>query len=162
MAKKTNPKDGIYQFLTPEEADKVIMERIASTPKKGGTRKGVWTESELAIRDNVILEYICRQGLSRAECTRQISDRWQVNISTAGRYIKEAFDRLAQDNEEFKADAREKQIERLENLLQTLQEREMYDQAIKVLDQLSKINGLYTEKKEVSLNDGNIKFTFQE
>ena len=161
MAKK-NKKDGIYQFLSPEDADRIIIQRINSTPKKGGNRNGKWTPAELAIRDNVILEYICKQGLSRAECAKQISDRWQVCIDTAGRYIRDAFERLVQDNEKVKIDAREKQLERLENMLERAIEDGVYDAQLKILDQINKINGLYTEKKDIKIENDNITFKFGE
>lgn len=158
MAKEKTLEE--YRFLKPEEVDALILAKLASMPVKGGkaTNKAYWTETELKYRHQVIIEYIC-QGLSNRRVKEEIMRRWKVTERSAQKYVSEALESLTQDNEEFIAKAREMQLERLNALMESLLERGDSSNAIKVLDQINKINGLYSEKKELDIS-GDIRFTF--
>ena len=145
---------GVYRFITPEQVDELIKSKIAQFAKKGGkTSTSIkWTEGELNLRHSVILEYICEQGLSREATAKQISERWGVYISTARRYVSEAVSSLTKDFDEYVDDVRKTHIERLESLLQKSLEENRQETALKVLDQLAKINGLYEQKIDLNAN----------
>lgn len=154
--------NGVYRFVSPQEADDIItskMKTFARNNYKGSNVK--WTEGELNLRHSIILEYICHQGLSREETARQISDRWSVNISTARRYVREAVESLTRDYDNYTEEVRKMHLERLESMLQDCQERGLMDQALKIMDQIAKVQGMYLERKQVDLNnDTTITFNF--
>lgn len=155
--------DGVYQYLTPEEIDRIMITRISQFIKQGGKNyKNKWTEGEIQIRNAVILDYICRQGLSRSETARQLSARWNCSVRTTEKYIRTACDTLVRDYDDYVEYAREMHLERLENLLEDCLSRNLTDSALKVLDQIAKVNGLYTQKQEVSLTGEVTKFRFGE
>lgn len=163
---KADPKnliDGVYQYLTPEEIDRLMITRISQFIKQGGKNyKNKWTEGEIQIRNAVILDYICRQGLSRSETARQLSARWNCSVRTTEKYIRTACDTLVRDYDEYVEYAREMHLERLENLLEDCLSRNLTDSALKVLDQIAKVNGLYTQKQEVAITGEVTKFKFGE
>lgn len=155
--------DGVYQYLTPEEIDRLMITRINQfTRREGKNYKNKWTEGEIQVRNAVVLDYICRQGLSRAEASRQLSARWGCSVRTTEKYVRTACDTLVKGYDEMTEVAREVHLERLENLLEGCLERNQIDQSIKVLDQIAKINGLYTQKQEISVTDVTTKFKFGE
>lgn len=151
MAKKK--KEGVFQFLTPEQADKFILAR-----RKG---KG-WTKEDKMIRDSIIWEYICNQGLSRYATAQQISERWQVSMVQAYEYIREALQTLVGDYEQCKLDNYTTLMERVEGILQTALMAGNLDAALRATEQIAKLQGLYKEKKEVEITDKTQVFKFGE
>ena len=175
MAKKTITKeeklneqnqrliDGVYQHLSPEEIDRLMITRIQQFARQGAkNHKNKWTEGEIQIRNAVIFDYICRQGLSRPETARQLSARWNCSVRTTEKYIRTACDALVRDYDDYTEVVREIHLERLQNLLEGCLERNQTDQALKCLDQIAKVNGLYTQKQEVAITDITTKFRFNE
>lgn len=157
LAKK--PVDlGIYKFLTAEDIDVAIKGQLEKS--RSYARPIPWPVDLLLIRNSVIIEYIAKQGLSVYECTRQISDRFDIAIPTAKLWIKEALHSLSEFAIENIEDSKKTHIERLESILQESLDRGCSDVALKCLDQLAKINGLYTEKKEIKVEGENITFEF--
>lgn len=147
-------RKGIYRFISPEDADKLITSKIDQFAKKGGkANSGVkWTEGELQLRHSVILEYICEQGVSRENTAKQISDRWNVNISTARRYVKEAVESLTKDYDEYVEEVRKTHLERLETILQKALDEDRFDIALKATDQIARVNSLYEQKIDLNAN----------
>lgn len=154
-----------FRYLNDDEIDAIMIERINTTPKRGGNRKGSWSESELALRNSVILDLICRKGISRTETRKILMKRWGVGDSTARRYIMAALEELVNDYDEFVDYTREQHIQRLEALLEEcLSHNSDRDRknAIAVLDSLAKIYGLNQDNKNIRLSaDENITFDFQ-
>ncbi|MBP5421431.1 MAG: hypothetical protein J6Y78_03205 [Paludibacteraceae bacterium] len=157
---KEDIRKGIYRFVSPEEADRLITAKIKSFTRFGGKTVGAtWNEGELQLRHSVILEYICHQGLSRAEVVKQISDRWEISEKTASSYVNQAIDSLTRDYDEYTEETRKVHMERLESLLQRAIENERDDQALKILDQMAKITNLYEQKINLNANN-NTTLTF--
>ena len=153
--------DGVFQYLTPEEIDRIMITRIQQFARQGArNHKNKWSEGELQMRNAVVLDYICRQGLSRAETARQLSARWNCSVRTTEKYITTALQTLVKDYEGYTETVREMHLERLENLLETCLSRNNPDSALKVLDQIAKVNGLYTQKTEIAVTDVTTSFKF--
>lgn len=153
----------IYKFITPEEADVAIKAQIEEG-RKNRTNAHPWPQDLLLIRNSIIVEYICRQGLSNYNCALQISSRWGIAVKTAQAWIRDAMSCLAEHaTTDFDA-LRQKHIERLEDILESALNNGSNDVALKSLDQLSKILGLNVDKKDVKLSGGDepIKFDFGE
>lgn len=154
-----------FRYLDDDEIDAIIIERINSTPKRGGSRNGHWTESELALRNSVILDLICTKGVSRSEAQKILMHRWGIGKSTASRYVLAALEELTKDYDEFAEYTREQHIQRLESLLEEcLSHNSDRDRknAIAVLDSLAKIYGLNQDNKSIKVStDEPISFNFQ-
>ena len=144
--------------LTDEEIDKIINGELNNMVKKGGSKK-TWDENILLIRHSVIIDYI-RKGLSRIRCVQEIMKRWDVTYQSAYSYYNQAVKYLGEINagEDLGA-VKQKQIERLEKLAETALQRNNLNGVARALDQINKINGLYTENTNVNV-EGQIKFEF--
>lgn len=154
-------RKGIYRFISPEEADRLIKAKLESLPRYGGKSAVKWNDGEIQLRSSVILEYICKQGLSTAETIKQISDRWNIGENAARRYVKEAVSNLTRDYDEYIDDIRKVHLERLDSLLLSALEDHREELALKIMDQMAKVNGLYEQKLNIdSKNDTTITFDF--
>ena len=62
-------------FSEPEKINAIIKSRLAQFSTKGGSQKNSlvkWTESELELRNAVIIDYLTINGLSRERTAQQI------------------------------------------------------------------------------------------
>ena len=152
MAKK-NIIPETFKFLKPEEIDTIIKNRVCIANKCNP-----WTEAELMMRNQVIIDLI-GQGLSRRRIQEEIMARWGVKVSAANAYIKEAYDVLLKGNEEFIEYNRDKQVERLENIITEAMEHGEYKAAVMATAELNKLLGL-TIKQKVTLENVDRVFKF--
>lgn len=154
-------KNDQFKFLSPEDADIIIKKRIESLHRNGGNSQK-WSDEERLIRDNVILEYILDSGLSRLRTAEQISDRWGIGMTTAYRYIREAFKTLAKAPAGEIAEKKKVQLERLEYLYAEAREQRDNELALKILAEISKLEGFNTDNKNIAFNgDDKIQITFE-
>lgn len=152
MAKKVTVPE-TFKFLSPEEIDTVIKNRVAVANKNNP-----WTEAELMMRNQVIIDLI-GQGLSRRRIQEEIMSRWGIAYPTANIYIREAYDRLMKGNEEFIAYSRDKQVERLETIITSAMEAGEYKAAVMATAELNKLLGL-TINQKVTLENVDRVFKF--
>lgn len=152
MAKK-NIMPESFKFLEPHEIDNIIKNRV-----KVANKANPWTENELMMRNQVIIDLI-GQGLSRRRIQEEIMSRWGVCADTAKGYIREAFKVLTQGNEEFIEHNRDKQIERLENIITEAMEAHEYKAAVMATAELNKLLGLTTNQK-ITLENTDRVFKF--
>ena len=158
LGDQVRTEDNIYKFMTPEEIDTMVKAHLDSCRR---SHAHPWDKSQLLIRNAVILEYICSQGLSNRQTAYQISDRWGISVDTAIEWIKSALETLAQHATPNIEDARQKHLERLESILQDSLDRCASDTALKAMDQIAKILGLNSEKKDINVKaEETIKFEF--
>lgn len=153
----------VFKFLDPDEVDRVMITKIKNFGAAKGNQRSTqfaWTEEELIIRNAVVLDYICKQGLSRYETAKQLVIRWGINISTADRYVRMAIDSLARFSDEDMKAARDAYIEQLDNIINSAIEQNRLDTALKALKQKAETQGLVVEQKEVKITDIPIKFKF--
>lgn len=165
-AAKTKPVDldivkGVYKFITPEEIDGMIQAHMSQVRK---THQWKWDEDTLLLRNSVILEYICSQGLSNRRTAEQISSRWGISMDAARDWVKNALSTLAEYGQENIEDLRQKHLERLEAILEQSMADNAKDSALKAADQIAKLLGLNTDTTKVKLSGGDepIKFDFGE
>lgn len=150
-------EDGIFKFLSNEEIDEMMKKKIDALRSDDNFKK--WTETEILYRRQVIYDYI-RQGLSRQRIQSEIMNRWGCVLRSAQRYVKDALESLEEDNKEFVQKTRDVQRERIESLIAKAMERNDYMSAVKALDLINKMDGLYNEKVAVDLKAEGIKFNF--
>lgn len=153
-------------FDRPEQIDAVINAKLALMPATGGKgnpQKSAWTKEELELRNAVIMQYICEQGLSKDRTAHQLTARWNIALNTARKWVKTAIDDFASTYaEESQEKNRKLWLERCEQILQDAIDTRDKGNALKALDLIGKSMGLFTEKKEVQVEgDIDIKFDFQ-
>lgn len=144
-----------------EAMEAAVLAHINSMPIRGGknTRNQAWNDELLDARNYLVYEMIVN-GLSRAMCVKEIKSRFGVGTPTAEKYYTEALNSLIVDNGEIVDEARKVAIERLQDIYQDCKRRHIYGMALSAQDQLNKINGLYTDKKQIEVTG--IKFDFGE
>lgn len=157
-------KNKVTVFDEPEKIDAIINTRLQQFTTKGGhNTKNVWPDEEIELRDAVILQYITEQGLSRLKTAQQIMERWDISLSTAKKWVKEAIDRFCNSFDETDKEKLKKMfVERIETILQSAIDDNSRDSALKALDLYGKTFGFFKDNKEINLNaEGNISFDFQ-
>lgn len=164
---KMNNESGakVNFFSTPEMIDAVIKSKISQFSRKGGGQKNdlvKWTEEELELRDAVILDYITTNGLSREKTAQQISDRWDITMATARKYVQQAIVRFCDNVVEESEEVRKKLFEeKLHSIYEDAVNAKDRQSSLKAIDILNKMNGMYKDKADVNLTvDGNITFDF--
>ena len=163
MAQNNKP---ISIFDRPEQIDAVINAKLASMPRKNGkanSKANAWTKSEIELRNAVIMQYICEQGLSKERTAQQLTNRWDITIDTAREYVKRAVNDFANSfTDEDAEEQRRMWLERCEQILQDAIDSRDKASALKALDLIGKSMGIYAEKKDVNVQgDVDIKFDFQ-
>lgn len=159
-----------FKILEPEVIDQMILSRLRdiknalgkgeSGEKSGVLNKAKWTEEELDLRNMVIIDYI-RQGLSKKRVVEEICNRWNVAPKAGYEWYNKALKYLSQINKpDDLEDIKNRQIERLEGIVESALDRNNYQDATRALDLVNKLNGLYTEKANITV-DGEIKFEFE-
>lgn len=150
----------------PEVIDALMRNRINKAPIKGGKigrriPEDTWSENELELRNAVIYDLVLR--MSREMAAREISTRWDVSMSTARRYIAYAVQCLVDNyKDEGEEEVKKTYKDRIEKIMNDALKEGNYKVALSALEMLNKMNGFYSEKKEINLNDGQINFNFQE
>lgn len=155
MAKKVSTAtetNDIFKFLDPAEIDALIKLKISVNKREP------WTEAELMMRNQVIVDLL-GQGLSRRRIVEEIMSRWGIKQSMAYQWIKEAMELLMEGNEEFLEFNRDKQIERLENIITEAMEAHEYKAAVMATAELNKLLGLTTNQK-VTIENADRTFKF--
>lgn len=125
-------------------------------------RKMAWTEEDLYIRHQLIINWIST-GRPSMDVARDIRNIWGVAESTARLYIKEALQYLTDSTAEYRDKAREVQVHKLERFIEECRLCGKYLEASKFQDQLNKLQGLYDDKKKIEVSaEGPIMITFGE
>lgn len=117
------------------------------------------TETKTRIRQ--ILDRI-RKNWQKDEIVEWVKSEYGVSDITARRYYHDA-QKILQDNlpdPELVDKIRNEQIARITALARKADENGDTKNALKALDMLNKIAGLYTEKQEVNITSDTIKFEF--
>lgn len=153
MGKKKVVSPESFKFMEPSEIDAIIKLRVSVANKANP-----WTEAELMMRNQVIIDLI-GQGLSRRRIQEEIMSRWDISLTTANKYIREAYDVLMRGNEEFIEYNRDKQVERLENIISEAMEHGEYKAAVMATAELNKLLGLTTNQK-ITLENTDRVFKF--
>lgn len=145
-----------------EEIDATIKSKLKCFFRNGGTAPQTkWSDDELALMDAVIWDYLTVGCLSREQTAQELKKRWDIHISTARKYVKDAIRRLANQFEEDTETKRKLFLEKCESILADALEDGQRKTALQALDTIAKASGFYKETKEVEISgDGSIKFDF--
>ena len=146
-------------YLNDDDIDKIMKEEIALMKAKGGGKKE-WNENKKMLRHNYILHLI-RRGYSRAQIIAELMERWDVSWTAINQYYNSCLEYLGElcVGEDI-GKVKKKQLERLEAQMQECIDRGNYTNAARYNDMINKIEGLYTENQNITV-DGDIKFDFE-
>lgn len=103
-----------------------------------------------------------KRNWQKDEVIEWAKGEYGVSERTALRYYQEA-QRMLQENvpdPEFVKQVRSEQIARITALARKADEKGDTKSALKALDMINKITGLYTEKQEVNITSDTIRFEF--
>lgn len=151
----------MYSKMKPYEIDNYIKDKIHRSGDINAKLSNVqrqWSEEELVMRNQAIL-CLMAEGYSRPMIVKELMARWEINKTTANKYLRQSVQSLVEDNEEFIKNARDIALARLENLMKDAYEAHDRKSFLSAMEQYNKINGLYTEKHEVK-EDVSITFDF--
>lgn len=150
--------------FTDAEIDMMINNKMSQEFHRGGplpTQSIRWTAADLMLRRQAIYDIYCR-GYSITNCKKIMRERWGIADITAQRWYKDALDSITVDEEKMKEKYRNIQIGRLEKMIADCQELGKYKEAAMLMEQLSKLEGLYIDKSEVIIKDYQTTFKFGE
>lgn len=158
--------------MTAKEKNKEIreMQRQANPDsfrvkgKKGKTPDGLKIYKEKAIRRRVnILRYTkqrIEEGYSGEEIRQMLMDNYEITAKTAERYYCRAKELITYSMVWDADTIRNRNIQRLDEIVEETKEDEDYQNAIKAIDVLNKTANVYVEKKEINIDGNEITFTF--
>lgn len=153
-------KEVEFHLYDADTIDAIIKNKIANVKVSRANAKK-WSENELNIRRMVIFDLI-RQNLSKRRVKEELKERWGIADRTFEEWYKDAIESIIEDNKDLIRTAREQIIMRLEGVAEASFNNGDMSNSLKAIDQLSKIFGLYTEKKEINVKGDTIKFDFGE
>lgn len=129
-----------FKHLTTEEIDNIVKQKLRNNFNKK------WEETELVIRNQAVIDLI-GQGLSRSRLIEEMMTRWGISHQCAVHYLKDAYEVLLKGNEEFIEFNRDKQVERLENIITKAIEEHEFKAAVMATAELNKLLGLTTNQR---------------
>lgn len=165
--KKTEKKANnapVFQFMSPDEQDNLIISCLNRTSSRGGKSSGqsIWNESAILVRRQVILELL-GQGLSHIRIKYELMSRWGICKSCAEDYIKDAIEFLKEGNRDIAEDVRDILMEKIQAIAEESIIQNDRKSALQAYDMLNKMLGHYTTKIEADVDsNNNIHFDFGE
>lgn len=141
-----------------EDIVKVTASKSQIENSKRIAYKKVWTAEATDMRNRWIISMIVKKGMSSRNVSGYIKKNWGVSHSTATRYVEDALHSLAPLSEKDKTAALEIHRERLEDLYHRAVKDNRIESALKVLEQMAKINGYYNDTMVVNMPVMQFKF----
>lgn len=162
MAKKQKPP--FSNGMTEEEVIAYLKSQKVDFVDDDGVKHHVkykWATNDLDLRNQLIIHWITKDGLSRIEVVQRIMQEFDITRSNAYDWSKAAIDSLNEGFDAYRDMARQTQIERIEKLIKDCKSAGKMKEAAMFNEQLNKIYGLYSDTKKVEVSaDGPIKFEF--
>lgn len=111
----------------------------------------------LYLRRQVIMQLL-KRGMPRTEIIRYLIEKWNVSQDSIVDYLNDVYNYIKTTDEQLKEDVRLTTLEKLQSVVQECLERGKHKEALSAYDQINKINGLYSETKNVNVKDITFKF----
>ena len=162
MAKKQRPP--FSNGMTEEEVIAYLKAQKPDYTDEDGVRHKVkwkWPDDDLDLRNQLIIYWITKDGLSRIEVVQMLMQVFGISRSNAFEWARIAIASLNEGFDEYRDLARQTQIEKIEKLIKECKGMGKYKEAAMLNEQLNKIYGLYAETKKVEVSaEAPIKFEF--
>lgn len=148
--------------MKTKEEEKELIKK--SPKKKSKINDGLRYYKDKSTRRRVnILRYTknkVEEGMDRGDIINAVMEEYDVTESTATRYFNRAK-QLIEYSMTWDADViRNKNIQRLDNIVEEAMENEDYQNAIKAIDTQNKTASVYIDKKEIAIDGNEITFNF--
>lgn len=111
----------------------------------------------LYLRRQIIMQLL-KRGMPRTEIVSFLMQKLSASEKSSYEYLNDVFDYIKTTDEKLKEDVRLCTIEKLQSVVQDCLARGKHKEALSAYDQINKINGLYTETKNVNVKDITFKF----
>lgn len=111
----------------------------------------------LYLRRQVIMQLL-KRGMPRTEIVSFLMQKFSASEKSSYDYLNDVFNYIKTTDEQLKEDIRLSQLEKLQSVVQDCLARGKHKEALSAYDQINKINGLYTETKNLNVNDITFKF----
>ena len=142
-------------------------ELVKTSPKKKGRNKipdALRLYKDKATRRRINMLRFTRnrleEGMERGDIIKTLQDEYEISERTARHYYDRAK-QLVEYSMTWDADViRNKNIQRLDNIVEEAMENEDYQNAVKAIDIQNKTASVYIEKKEIAIDGNEIKFSF--
>lgn len=92
-----------------------------------------------------------KEGFSTTSIIEHLNEKYDMEDTTAYKYLREVKQEMTQHYEQIKHDALADSIYYLENLLEKAMINENYKTALEVQKELNKVNQLYIEQKQIEI-----------
>lgn len=112
------------------------------------------------VRQSEILDYL-KNGLSKPQICSLIKEKYGVGQSTIDKDFIACRDLILASNQESAASLKVILNYRLEKLYSLALQGNKIETALKVIDQVGKLNNLYIDKQEVKLEDNQFEIVIQ-
>lgn len=153
------------KYINKEELNN-IEELIKINVEKGRTickasnkiNEKVWKEPEVDMRNRWIISQVVKNGMSLNDVRAYMRQNWGVGYTTSENYMKTALGSLAEMDKDNKNIALAVHRERLEDLYSRAVENNKIDSALRVLEQMAKVNGYYNDTMVVNMPVMQFKF----
>lgn len=154
---KKNWDEELYNSFPELEFGEEDIEQYLKGHIKNQKGNKTWHEKDIYLRRKLIYMKM-RRGLSRTRIVEELMAKIGSSQKASQVYVKDAFDELCAEEQSIKEDVRTTTIEKLQSIIEECLATGRRKEALAAYDQLNKINGLYTEKREIKVND--IRFEF--
>lgn len=141
-----------------EMVEQIIESKVVQSRTTRKKKVYQWDDDKRQLRREYIIELI-GLGYSKAEATKYLQARFGISRQIAYDWYNDATASLIEEYKDSNASIREQQQERLQGIIRDAMEVGNSKIALQAMEQLNKLNGLYTEKKEI-VTDKPITFTF--
>lgn len=162
MAKKNKPP--FSNGMSEEEVIAFLKLQMPVKKDENGNKIRYghhWGEEDLNLRNQLIVYWVTKEGLSRIEVVQKIMRVFNIDRSNAYEWSKIAIATLNEGFDEYRDMARQMQIEKIESYIKECREAGKLREAAMFSEQLNKIYGLYTENKKVEVKtEEPIRFEF--
>ena len=139
------------------------MEHIRTTNNPVGRKKGVTTKEE----ENLVIDKVheiaklLAMGVSQKTIRYDYSRKWKCTEQNVQYFIRKAIKAMHSSIEKRAEHIIALQRERFEYILAQCVEKKDFATAHKIIDSMNRLYGLYTEKKNISMDSApTIKFDF--
>ena len=139
------------------------MEHIRTTNNPVGRKKGVITKEE----ENLVIDKVheiakqLAMGVSQKTIRYDYSRKWKCTEQNVQYFIRKAIKSMHSSIEKRAEHIIALQRERFEYILAQCVEKKDFATAHKIIDSMNRLYGLYTEKKNISMDSApTIKFDF--
>lgn len=144
------------------EEEKETVKRKLGRPKKQNDGLKYYKEQRTRRRINILrfTKNKVEEGVDRGDIINAVIEEYGVSEPTAKRYYQRAMELMTYSMAWDAETIRNKNIQRLDTIVEETIENEDYKNAVTAIDIQNKTASVYIDKKEIAIDGDNITFNF--